>query len=181
MPESLLPREYGKNEKLKTRLADLKELYILRQAFPFDEAIIASLTSRSEIGVTSLSRDASSITDPGALIGRLWQPRDQLRVKSGASEIPRREVSGSEGIRVTKEEREDEEPGIEEEDGRKTESTGAEVPRRKPGDSWPGESAPTPPRFRRSVASPDTEKKEKREYRKYDTKKIERTQEEIYD
>ncbi|KAJ1192716.1 hypothetical protein NDU88_002022 [Pleurodeles waltl] len=92
---------------------------------------------------------------PGDLIGRLWQPRDQLRVKSGASEISRREASGSEDIRVTKEEQEDEEPTIEEEDGRKTEPTGAGVPRRKLGDSWPGEPAPTPPRFRRSVASPE--------------------------
>ncbi|KAJ1151955.1 hypothetical protein NDU88_004734 [Pleurodeles waltl] len=95
-----------------------------------------------------------SLLDPGDLIGRLWQPRDQLRVKSGASEISRREASGSEDIRVTKEEQEDEEPTIEEEDGRKTEPTGAGVPRRKLGDSWPGEPAPTPPRFRRSVASP---------------------------
>ncbi|KAJ1203338.1 hypothetical protein NDU88_007125 [Pleurodeles waltl] len=83
-------------------------------------------------------------------------------------------MSGSEGIRVTKEEREDEEPGIEEEDGRKTELTGAEVPRRKPGDSWPGESAPTPPRFRRSVASPgrkETGRKEVwQENRKRDNK-----------
>ncbi|KAJ1158464.1 hypothetical protein NDU88_011152 [Pleurodeles waltl] len=93
---------------------------------------------------------------PGDLIGRLWQPRDQLRVKSGASEISRREASGSEDIRVTKEEQEDEEPTIEEEDGRKTEPTGAGVPRRRLGDSWPGEPAPTPPRFRRSVASPVT-------------------------
>ncbi|KAJ1171350.1 hypothetical protein NDU88_003213 [Pleurodeles waltl] len=92
--------------------------------------------------------------DPGDLIGRLWQPRDQLRVKSGASEISRREASGSEDIRVTKEEQEDEEPTIEEEDGRKTEPTGAGVPRRRLGDSWSGEPAPTPPRFRRSVASP---------------------------
>ncbi|KAJ1151488.1 hypothetical protein NDU88_004268 [Pleurodeles waltl] len=68
-------------------------------------------------------------------------------------------VSGSESIRdpVTKEEQEDEEHGIEEEDGRKTEPTGAEEPRRKPGDRWPGEPAPKPPRFRRSVASPGTE------------------------
>ncbi|KAJ1092575.1 hypothetical protein NDU88_005685 [Pleurodeles waltl] len=106
----------------------------------------------------SATHDLVHTVDPGDLIGRLWQPRDQLRVKSGASEISRREASGSEDIRVTKEEQEDEEPTIEEEDGRKTEPTGAGVPRRKLGDSWPGEPAPTPPRFRRSVASPVEEK-----------------------
>ncbi|KAJ1189798.1 hypothetical protein NDU88_006540 [Pleurodeles waltl] len=107
----------------------------------------------------SATHDLVHTVDPSDLIGRLWQPQEQLRVKSGASEISEREASGSEDIRVTKEEQEDEEPTIEEEDGRKTEPTGAGVPRRKLGDSWPGEPATTPPRFRRSVASPGTETK----------------------
>ncbi|KAJ1090919.1 hypothetical protein NDU88_004047 [Pleurodeles waltl] len=73
--------------------------------------------------------------------------------------MPRRVVSGNASIRdlVTKEKQEDEEHGIEEEDGRKTEPAGAKEPRRKPGDRWPGEPAPKPPCFRRSVASPGTE------------------------
>ncbi|KAJ1152723.1 hypothetical protein NDU88_005498 [Pleurodeles waltl] len=119
----------------------------------------------------SATHDLVHTVDPGDLIGRLWQPWDQLRVKSGASEISRREASGSEDIRVTKEEQEDEEPTIEEEDGRKTEPTGAGVPRRKLGDSWPGEPAPTPPRFRRSVASPEREKKKKKDGKQYRSKK----------
>ncbi|KAJ1202630.1 hypothetical protein NDU88_006427 [Pleurodeles waltl] len=97
------------------------------------------------------------IRDPGDLIGHLWQPRDQLRVKSGASERSQEEARGSGDIRATKEEQEDEETTIEEEDGRKTEPTGAGVSQRRFGDSWPGEPAYTPPRFRRSVASPGTE------------------------
>ncbi|KAJ1083298.1 hypothetical protein NDU88_003457 [Pleurodeles waltl] len=107
----------------------------------------------------SATHDLVHTLDSDALIGHLRQPRDQLRVKNGASGIPGRVVSGSESIRdpVTKEEQEDEEHGIEEEDGRKT---GAEEPRRKPGDRWPGEPAPKPPRFRRSVAAPGTETRE---------------------
>ncbi|KAJ1169840.1 hypothetical protein NDU88_001728 [Pleurodeles waltl] len=104
----------------------------------------------------SAPHDLVHTVDPGDLIGRLWQPRDQLRVKSGASKRVR-EARGSGDIRVTKEEQEDEEPTIEEEDGRKTEPKGAGVPQRRLGDSWPGEPASTPPRFRRSVASPGTE------------------------
>ncbi|KAJ1139294.1 hypothetical protein NDU88_005669 [Pleurodeles waltl] len=95
------------------------------------------------------------LCNPGDLIGHLWQPRDQLRVKSGASERSREgEARRSGDIRATKEEQEDEETTIEEEDGRKTEPTGAGVSQRRFGDSWPGEPAYTPPRFRRSVASP---------------------------
>ncbi|KAJ1189578.1 hypothetical protein NDU88_006322 [Pleurodeles waltl] len=87
----------------------------------------------------SATNDLVNTSDSDALIGRLQQPRDQLRVKSGASVMPEEVVSGSASIRdlVTKEEQEDEEHGIEEEDGRKTEPAGAEEPQRKPGDRWP--------------------------------------------
>ncbi|KAJ1217649.1 hypothetical protein NDU88_005242 [Pleurodeles waltl] len=116
-----------------------------------------SARARSRPLTGTRRRLASSSPDPGDLIGHLWQPRDQLRVKSGASERSKKEARGSGDIRVTKEEQEDEETTIEEEDGRKTEPTGAGVSQRRFGDSWPGEPAYTPPRFRRSVASPGTE------------------------
>ncbi|KAJ1123945.1 hypothetical protein NDU88_002412 [Pleurodeles waltl] len=60
-------------------------------------------------------------------------------VKSGASVMPGEVVSWSASIPelVAKEEQEDEEPGIEETAGRKTEQAGTEEPRRRPEDRWP--------------------------------------------
>ncbi|KAJ1108734.1 hypothetical protein NDU88_006104 [Pleurodeles waltl] len=87
----------------------------------------------------SATNDLVNTTDSDALVGWLQQPRDRPRVKSGASVMPKEMVSWSARIPelVAKEEQEDEEPGIEETAGRKTEQAGAEEPRRRPEDRWP--------------------------------------------